>query len=297
MNKAKSLTGSQWAVLVGAAAIVGILGIVYWSSLRMLLSVWEQPDYSHGYLVPLFSVFLLWFRRDLIPSGPWRGSLWGAALIGLSGLSYLAAGMMGFNLVIAFSIIPCVAGIILMLGGWPMMRWAWPSVLFLCFMIPLPQSVETMARVSLQRLAAVSSTYLLQTLGLPAVANGNVIQLSEHPINVAEACSGLRMLMTSVALTCGLAFVLNRPVWERLFVLVSAVPIALAVNVVRVTVTGLCHEYLGPAVAEKVFHDVAGYVMPALAVLLLWLEIEILRRLTIEPTEGPTLASVLAPKS
>lgn len=296
--KLKSLSGSQLALLGGGAAVIlGTLAIVYSSSFRILLSAWEQPDYSHGYLVPIFAVFLLWFRRDLMPAAPWRGSPWGVVLLALSGLSYLAAGMMGFNLIIAFSIIPCVAGIVLMLGGWPMMRWAWPSIVFLCFMIPLPQAMETMARIPLQRLAAISSTYLLQTLGLPAVANGNVIQLSEYPINVAEACSGLRMLMTSVALTCGLAFVLNRPAWERLFVLVSAVPIALAVNVIRVTVTGLCHEYFGPDVAETVFHDFAGYMMPALAVLLLWLEIEILRRLTIEPDEAASFAGALAPKS
>ncbi|MFW6171509.1 MAG: exosortase/archaeosortase family protein [Planctomycetota bacterium] len=292
----KKISRSQWALIAGGVAIVAIFSVVYWSSFRMLLSAWEQPDYSHGYLIPFFSLFLLWFRRDLAPRGEWTGSWWGAVLIALSGVLYVAAGMMGFNLIIAFSIIPCVAGIVLMLGGWPMMRWCWPSVVFLCFMIPLPMALETMARVPLQRLATLASTYLLQTLSLPAVARGNVIQLSEYPINVAEACSGLRMLMTSVALTCGLAFVLDRPIWERLFVLASAIPIALGVNVIRVAVTGLCHELFGVEVAEKVFHDVAGYIMPALAVLMLWLEIEILRRLTIDPEEGPSLAGALAPR-
>lgn len=292
----KTISRSQWAVIAGGVAIIAICSVVYWSSFRMLLSAWEQPDYSHGYLIPFFSLFLLWFRRDMAPRGQWTGSWWGAVLIALSGVLYVTAGMMGFKLIIAFSIIPCIAGIALMLGGWPMMRWCWPSVLFLCFMIPLPAALETMARVPLQRLATVASTYLLQTFGLTAVAHGNVIQLSEYPLNVAEACSGLRMLMTSVALTCGLVFVLDRPIWERLFILASAIPIALVVNVIRVAVTGLCHEFFGVEVAEKVFHDVAGYVMPALAVLLLWLEIEILRRLTIEPEEGPPLAGALAPK-
>ncbi len=295
MNK-KTASQSQVAIVAVTLAIVAILGFVYWSSFRILLSKWETPDYSHGYLVPAFSAFLLWIRRDQIPQTPWKSSWAGVVLIALSGLLYLGAGVLGFNLIIAFAMIPCVAGIVLMLGGWPMMRWAWPAVLFLGFMIPLPMSIETMARLPLQRLAAVASTYLLQTLGLPAVASGNVINLSEHPIDVAEACSGLRMLMTSFALTFGLAFILKRPVWERLIVLASAVPIALAVNIIRIAVTGLCYEYLSPDLAEKFFHDIAGLLMMPMAVGLLWLEITILTHLTIDPDEGSALAGALAPK-
>jgi len=283
-------------VVVAALAVVAILGVVYWPSMRILLRVWEQPDYSHGYLVPAFAAFLLWVRRDMMPRERWTGSRWGVVLLVLSGVLYLTAGILGFNLIIAFSIIPCLAGIVLMLGGWPMMRWAWPAIFFLGFMIPLPQSLETMARVPLQRLAAIASTYLLQTFGLPAVAYGNVIQLTDYPINVAEACSGLRMLMTSTALTFGLFFLLQRPLWERLVVLLSAVPIALAVNVIRIAATGLCHEYLGQEVADHVFHMLAGWMMMPMAVGLLWLEISILSRLTIEPGEGPALAGALAAK-
>ncbi len=295
MNR-KTTSQFQFAIIGAAVAVVGILSYVYWPSFRMLLRVWEEPDYSHGYLVPAFAGFLLWVRRDQMPSGEWKGSWWGVFMIALAAVSFLLAGILGFNLIIAFSLLPCVAGIALMLGGWPMIRWSWPAILFLGFMIPLPEAIETMARVPLQRLAAIASTYLLQTLGLPAVANGNVIHLSEYPINVAEACSGLRMLMTSVALTFGLAFVLKRPVWERLIVLTSAIPIALAVNVIRITVTGLCHEYLGAEIADKVFHTMAGYLMMPMAVALLWLEIAILTRLTFEPQEGPALVGALAAK-
>ncbi len=287
----------QLGVAAGAIAIVAVLAVVYWPSFQILNVVWQEPDYSHGYLVPFFAGFLLWHRKSMIPGQPWTSSWMGVVLMALSAIGYLMAGLLGFKLIIAFSLLPCLAGVVLLLGGWPLLRWCWPAIFFLGFMIPLPQGIETMARLPLQRLAAIASTYLLQTTGLPAVAEGNVIYLTDYPINVAEACSGLRMLMTSVALTCGLAFVLQRPIWERLVVLASAVPIALAVNICRVTVTGLCHEYLGAEVAERVFHDLAGYLMPALAVLLLWLEIEILRRLTIEPGEGPALAGALAAKS
>ncbi len=284
------------AVIGGVVAIVAVLALVYAHAFRILVRIWEQPDYSHGYLVPAFAAFLLWIRRDMIPRRELSGSWWGVTLIFLSALLYLTAGILGFNLIIAFAVIPCVAGIVLLLGGWPLMRWSWPAIFFLVFMIPLPVALETMARIPLQRIGAIASTYILQTLGLPAVAEGNVIQLSDYPIGVAEACSGLRMLMTSAALTFGLAFVLQRPLWERLVILVSAVPIALITNIMRITVTGLCFEYFGQEVAEKVFHDLAGLLMMPIAVGLLWLEIAILSRLTIEPEQGPAFAGALAPK-
>ncbi len=284
-----------WAI-GGVVAIFAVLCFVYWPSMRMLTRKWEEPDYSHGYLVPVFAGVLLWVRREMYPREQLRGSWWGGALIALSGLMYLGAGILGFNLIIAFALIPCLAGIVLMLGGWPLMRWSWPAIFFLLFMIPLPMALETMARIPLQKIAARASTYALQTFGLPAVAEGNVIQLSDYSIGVAEACSGLRMLMTSAALTFGLAFILQRPLWERLVILASAVPIALLTNMIRITVTGLCYEYFGPEVAEQVFHGLAGLLMMPLAVGLLWLEIVILSRLTIEPAEGATFAGALASK-
>ncbi len=286
----------SWAAIGGIVAIVAVLGIVYASTLGILVRTWDQPDYSHGYIVPFFAAFLLWVRRDMFPRKEWKGSWFGVVLVVLSALLYLVAGIMGFNLIIAFAIIPCVAGIVLMLGGWPLMRWSWPAIVFLCFMIPLPVSLETAARIPLQRIGAIISTYLLQTFGLPAVAEGNVIALSDYSIGVAEACSGLRMLMTSAALTFGLAFILQRPLWERLVILISAVPIALITNIVRITVTGLCYEFFGQEVAERVFHDLAGWLMMPMAVGLLWLEIIILQRLTIDPDQGPALAGALAAK-
>ena len=133
-------------------------------------------------------------------------------------------------------------------------------------MVPLPYRAAVALTDPLQRTAhAGQRTYALQTLGLPAVAEGNVILLSEVELGVVEACSGLRMLMIFFALAAGVALVIRRPLWEKAVVLASAIPIAIIVNVVRITATGVLHELVGKKVADAVFHDFAGWVMMPLA--------------------------------
>lgn len=290
MNKPNSSSTS----FLPAVAIVAVLTVVYWSSMRMLLHFWDTPDYSHGYLVPPFAAFLLWVRRDLFSMDNQGGAWLGAILIFASALFFVAAGVLGFASIGAFSLIPAIAGIVLMMGGWGMLRWSWPAILFLVFMIPLPVAIETMATQPLRRVGTMASTYILQTMGLPAIAEGNVIQLSDQKIGVAEACSGLRMLMSSAALAFGLAFMINRPLWERGLIVLSALPIAIITNVIRIVVTGICYEYFSAEAAEHFFHDLAGYFMMPIALGLLWLEMEILSRLTIERTASPTLLGPVA---
>lgn len=285
---------SSAALAIPILLVAGVLAYAYWPSLRMLTRVWETPDYSHGWLVPPFAALLLYIRRDMFQLEGSRGSWWGAALILLSALAYVGAEVLGFKLIGAFSLLPCLAGIALTLGGWSMLRWSWPAIVFLGFMIPLPMALETAATYPLRRIGTIASTYILQTCNLPAVAEGNVINLSNQTIGVAEACSGLRMLMTSVALAFALVIIINRPWWERVIILLSAVPIALITNIIRIVVTGLCYEYFSKELAEKVFHDYAGYMMMPMAALLLWAEMTVLSHLTIEPEQGPRLSRILA---
>ena len=122
----------------------------------------------------------------------------------------------------------------------------------------------------LQRLGTKISVYVIQTLGIPAVAQGNVINLTEGQLGVVEACSGLRMLMLFFAVCLGAAFVLRCPLWKKVVIVVCAVPIAVLSNVARITVTAFLHETVSPELADKVFHDMAGLLMMPLAMLLLW---------------------------
>jgi exosortase len=180
------------------------------------------------------------------------------------------------------SLLPCLAGVFVLLGGRAAWNWSWPAVGFLLYMIPLPYRVETAMSGPLQRLATLASTFVLQTLGLPALAEGNVILLNEVEIGVVEACSGLRMLVIFFALTTAVAMVSRRPIWEKIVMVASAVPIALFCNLIRITVTGILHEKVSSEVANAVFHDLAGWLMMPLALGMLWAEFRLFSVLLVE---------------
>jgi exosortase len=188
----------------------------------------------------------------------------------------------------AFSLVPMLAGAALLLGGWPALRWSWPAIGFLVFMLPLPFRLETGLSQPLQRVATLVATYTLQTLGLPALAEGNVILIHEARIGVVSACSGLGMLLLFFAIAAGLVLRVRRPWPDTLVILASAAPVAVAANVARITATAFLHVTVGGRWADLVFHDLAGWLMMPLALGLLWVELQVLSRLLVErPAERP----------
>jgi exosortase len=193
----------------------------------------------------------------------------------------------------AAALLPCLAGLAVLLGGKPALRWAWPAIAFLAFMVPMPFSIQNAMPHPLQRVATLASTCALQTLGLPALAEGNVIVLGETRIGVVEACSGLNMLVIFFALSTAVALLIDRPLWKKLVLVACAVPIALVANVARVTVTVILHETVGHKAADLVFHDLAGWLMMPFALVLLWLELKVLARLPMEVK--PVAATVAVP--
>jgi exosortase len=268
----------QW--LLGALLAV-ITCWAYWPIWTRMMDQWSSPQYSHGYLVPLFAIALLWLRRQGLQTSSLRASWWGLALVVLGVLLYLAGGRIYFEWFEYISLLPLLAGVALLLGGLGALRWSWPAIGFLIFMIPLPFRVETALINPLRTIATQSSTYVLQTLGLPALAEGNVIRINEAKIGVVEACSGLSMLMVFFALSTAVAFLCRRDLWEKIVVLLSAVPIALLSNVIRITITSVLHVNASKQAAD-VFHDVAGWLMMPLALGFLWLELWLMGRLFLE---------------
>jgi exosortase len=264
-------------VKVGTALLGMALGWVYWPTLLDCFQRWStDPRYSHGYLVPLFSGYLLWSWREQFPKEAYHGQNWGLFLLGVGlGISflgtYLAIGWLN-----GISLLPCVAGLTVLMGGWSVLRWSWPAIAFLLFMLPLPFLVETALANRLQPIATIASTFVLQTLGFVAFSEGNVICLGEIRIGVVEACSGLNTLMLFFALSTAVTLIIQRSRVEKGLLLLSAIPIALIANITRITVTGILHKTVGSAVADLVFHDLAGWLMIVLALGLLWIELRVL---------------------
>ena len=193
--------------------------------------------------------------------------------IGLGAGFQLVGGYYRLGWIEGLALLPYLSGVCLLIGGWRYLAWAWPSIAFLAFMVPLPWRVENLLGPPLQSLATAASTYALQTLGLMAFAEGNVIQLNEARIGVVEACSGLSMLMTFIALSTAMAMVVKRPLLDRIVLVASSIPVALAANVARIVMTGALHEMVGGHAATTFYHDLAGWIMMPLALILYWIEI------------------------
>ena len=278
-----------WLMLV---ALLGLLVFVYWNSLddRGAKKFWDNPNgkYSHGWLVPIFTAILLWMRHEpfgkVTAAARWAGVALLSAGLGLR----LFATYYWFHVPQMDSFVVAVAGVFLLVGGWQMIRWAGPAVAFLIFMFPLPSYLDARLLSPLQQLATVSSTYCLQTLGIAASCDGNRIEIGEMQMGVVEACSGLRMLTIFFALAVAITLVTDRPLWERVVIIISAIPIALASNIVRITVTGIFYLTLGPEWVDQVFHALDGWLMMPLALGLLYVEFQILSHILIEESDaGP----------
>jgi exosortase len=248
----------------------------------------NDPQYSHGFLVPVFAAVVLWQRRDRRPKAL-RPAWGGLAVLAAAVALRLLGAYLGVEALDAYSLLPALGGLCLLLGGWPALRWAWPAVAFLGFMMPLPFTLDMLLAHPLRRLATAASTYCLQTLGLPAVAEGNIIHIDAVRLGVVEACSGLGMLMTFFALATALALLLERRLADKLIIVASAVPIAVIANVARITLTGVAHYEWGPR-AGDLLHTWAGWFMMPLALALLWLELRFLDRLLLNEEPRAPLA-------
>jgi exosortase len=264
-----------WAI--AAAAVVW----TFWPTFLGLSQKWlHDPGYSHGILVPGFALYLLWQRRDRLVTEP-PMILPGVAMLLVAAGLRLVGGTFIFDWFDAISLLPTLIGIVMLLGGRAMFRATLPAILFLFFMIPLPYKLETMLGAPLQTLASRGSTFLLQVLGQPAVREGNTIMLNEVRLGVVEACSGLRMLVTFFTFSTGVALLIRKPLLERLCIVLSAVPIALVTNILRITATGVMYQ-IDPKFAHAFFHDLAGWFMMPVCLAFLGLELWILNRLIIE---------------
>jgi exosortase len=271
------------------AVALAAIGWAYWPTLRDLYDVWvSSPDYSHGPLVPLFALYLF-ARRKALPTGelrPWP--VVGFAVLTFAILLRLVGSATSFLPLEGVSLILCFGGLTALAGGRAALVRFWPPLVFLLFMIPLPYEASRLLGAQLQQIGTLATTYLLQCLGQPAIAEGNRILIGNVTLNVVEACSGLRMLVTFFAFSTAAVFLMDRHWLVKGLVLASAVPIALLTNILRITGTGLAHVWLHDGddktrILEFV-HDFNGWMMMPVGLLFLVLELWVFKHLLIERT-------------
>jgi exosortase len=231
----------------------------------------RDPNYSHGFLIPVISAFLVWQGRHKLTAVPARPSWWGMVglLLAAALLVLGAAGAEVFTQRV--SLVLALASIVLLLGGWRRLRLTGFSIAFLLFAIPLPYVIYYDLTAPMQALAAHNAIVGLNGLGIPAVAEGNIIHLPGATLEVAEACSGIRSLYAFLALGALLARTLPLPWWGRIAVFLLTIPLSVVGNAIRVWGSGVAAYIGGPATAEGVPHEIMGLVIFALALGVLYL--------------------------
>jgi exosortase len=248
---------------VWQAAVLGVLaGYLYHTILwRLILNWWNDPNFSHGFFVPLFSIFVVWRERkrigSLLPCPSWIGLPIIAGALGV-----LILGVLGAELFLSrSSFILLLAGLIIYFLGYSYFkRVAFPWA-FLFLMIPLPAIIFNQIAFPLQLVASQVAGSLLSLFGVPVLREGNVIQLPAMSLEVAQACSGIRSLLSLATLSIIYGYLLESKTLPRLILLIASVPIAIVANSLRVVGSGLLVHYWDPAKGEGFFHTFEGWVI------------------------------------
>lgn len=255
--------------------LIGILAVLlysYWPTFVWVEEAWRnEPDYSHGYLVPFLAGMLCWHRRDSFPGIRAKLSPWGLSLVGMAIVMRLVGRLVYADFLDGWSIVPMITGIAWFLMGPQAMKWALPAIMFLLLMIPMPYRAETLLSWKLQGIATELSTISLRVLGQPAVSEGHTIWLGEEQLMVEQACSGMRIFIGVVALAYFWTCMVTRIWLDRLVLICSVIPTALFVNAVRITLVGLMYQTIDDPGLRHTIHDMTGYLMIPFAFGLLWL--------------------------
>ena len=257
-----------WQIL----ALVVVLGWLYASVLRHLVWQWaHDPNYSHGFFVPLFSLFVIWSEREKLRKLPIEPS-WSGLLVLSFGLLVLAAGILGAELFLSrISLLVTIAGLVVISYGWNHLRAIFFPWVFLLFMIPIPTIVLNQITFPLQLLASKVAALTLPLTGVPVLREGNIIQLPAMALEVAEACSGIRSLMSLATLAIIYGYLLEPRTSIRVILALASVPIAVLANSFRIFGTGLLVQYWDPEKAEGFFHTFSGWLIFVVSLAMLFL--------------------------
>ena len=272
---------------------ISVLAAVFvWSfapQLKELWSIWQESDeYSSGLLVPFLAVYVLWVMRTKISNVTVKPSMWGVfALLATAGFRYFGLFFM-YSSAERLSIVLSIASVVLLVFGWRMLWKLSPILLFLLLMLPLPRSVHTAITLPLQNLATASAVFLMEMMGYAVIREGNIIHINGTSVAVAEACNGLRMVMSFFVITALVVLLMRRKLWEKLAVLFSSLPIALLCNTIRLTITAIAFTVLAGKNWEEIFHDFGGYAMMPMAVMIVVFELWFLNKLTVTTQETGT---------
>jgi exosortase len=266
------VAASPVRALLPYAIIAALLVVIYYRIGAKLLTDWYNiPDYSHGFLVPLFSAFLVWDKRKVLAATP-ASPTWRGLYLIVPALFLVILGVYGADLFLSrFSFVLLAAGLVWTFLGSAMLRELRFPLLVLLLAIPFPAIIFNQITFPLQLLASSLASEILPHLGVPVLHEGNIIELPLMKLEVAEACSGIRSLMSLFTLAVFYGYFLEKTTARRVVLAIASIPIAVAANAFRIVGTGLCVQYWDPQKALGFFHEFSGWVMFVISLACLYL--------------------------
>ena len=254
------------AVILGLALMLPYARVI----MKLVYDWWMIPDFSHGFLVPVFSGYLLWSKRHVLRDTVSAPSLLGFPIL-LTAMSLLIVGTFGAELFLTrISLVLSLVGVTVLFFGWRHLRIAAFPIAVLLLAVPIPAIIFNQITFPLQILASQLASKILPLFDVPVLREGNVIQLPAMPLEVAEACSGIRSLMSLGTLAIFYGYFLEKSNFKRILLVLLSVPIAVAANALRIVGTGLCVQYWDPDKALGFFHEFSGWVVFMVSLLFLY---------------------------
>lgn len=277
----KSGQGVAWQYRLGLLVVaVVILGVLFRDGLGELVKLWgDQEEFSHAFMLPFIAAFLAWQRRDelvgLLGTGHWSG-----VVLTLAGVAIGQAGALGtIYLVVHYAILITLVGLLVTFFGFRGLRLLWAVPVLLFFAIPLPPFLNNALSVELQLISSQLGVAIIRLFGISVFLEGNVIDLGTYKLQVVEACNGLRYLFPLLSVAFLVAYFFRVPLWQRLLLFLSSIPLTILMNSLRIGIIGVMVEYYGLAMAEGFVHDFEGWVLFMVCTVLLLLEAWLLVRL------------------
>jgi len=276
----KSESGLPLMGLVAIAAVlVSIAGFA--GALMELVRRWNgQEEYSHGFLIPIVSAWLLWSRRDALRESIGRPSFAGLALIVLAIAMHIVGELSAVYILSQVGFVLVLMGIALAVGGFSLLRVAFIPIAYLLFAIPLPYFIDAKLTLQLQLLSSELGAFIIRLFQIPVFLDGNIIDMGTYKLQVVEACSGLRYLYPLLSLSFLAAYLFQAPLWQRIVVFLSSIPIAIGMNGLRIGMVGFLVDRWGTQMAEGALHFFEGWIIFLACSALLASEMFVLARLS-----------------
>lgn len=243
---------------------------LYFPVISKMVSEWySNPNHSHGFIVPLISIYFIWQKREYLKGTIFEPTKWGCLVLIAGLIIYMLGNLGAANTTMRVSMLIVIAGIIIFIYGKEYFKVLSFPFFYLLLMIPVPSYIYDTVAFPLKLFVTKYSVLFLQLIGIPVLREGNIILLENITLQVVDACSGIRSLTALFAIGVALAYLSNESLFKKILLITAVVPIAIITNSFRVVMTGILAKSYGGAVAEGFFHEFAGIGVFMVSVVLL----------------------------